>query len=117
MYRAVFALFVLAPAIAAAAPLRPEEVPDEIYLDRSGLPELVVNSGVAGAVFGSLVTQLVFKDDPNRAASGTLVFTGLGVALPILLTRGQPVHATQAALYDFGMRWGIVTGLLVPALW
>jgi hypothetical protein len=108
----------LALVAAAGGPLEPEDVPDDVYLDRSGMPELTVQSAFHGATIGTLVTQSIFGDsDPNRAAAGTLVGLGLGIGVPILALRKQPVHGAEAALWVAGMRWGLLTGVLLPGMW
>lgn len=98
-------------------PLEPHDVPSEVFLDRTGFPELMIQNSVLGAVGGFAFGQALFGADPLRVQATTIMGVGAGVLAPIFLLRNKPIHATQAQLYNFGERWGITTGILVPALW
>jgi len=95
--------------------MQPKEVDPNIYLDRSGLPELVVQSMGLGTQIGLSLTS--FFDDPARVASGAVLGAGLGFGLPLLLNHNKPVHVTQAGIYNFGARLGLINGTLIPMLW
>src|SRR5690348_16851159 len=85
---------VLGPSLARAdsSPVEPGQLPPEVYLDRTGLPELVIHNTLMGPLFGWSLTNAVFgPDDPVRSESGLELGLGAGIALPFLLTRGRPV--------------------------
>lgn len=99
-------------------PLEPRDVPNDVFLDRAGFPELVLQNSILGAVAGFTLGASITNDgNALRIQATTLLGVGAGVLGPILLLRRKPIHAAQAQLYNFGERWGITTGLLVPALW
>ncbi len=108
-------VLVVASATANAKPLEPREVPTDVYMDRAGLPELVLQSTVTGLTIGPLLTFALFDDD-IRQASGILLGPTLGVALPFLLNRDKPVHVAQASTYNFFQRSGLGNGLMISAL-
>ncbi len=98
-------------------PLEPDDLPPAVYLDRAGFSELVIQNSLLGGVVGFGVTQAVFgSKQPLRAFSGLPLGFGAGVLLPVLLTRGKPVHVAQAQLYNFGERWGLLMGALLPGV-
>ncbi len=111
-------LCLAAPAPAAAAPLEPDELPPEVYVDRSGFAELVIQNTVLGPLVGLTVTQALFgADERVRGFSGFYLGLGAGVVLPIVLTHDEPLPAAQATYLNFGERFGLLNGLLVPYLW
>ena len=103
-------------ATALAKPLEPREVPTEIFLDRSGMPELVAQSMGTGLILGGLVTTNAF-DDPVRQGSGFLLGPTLGASLPYLLNKNKPLHTSEALTYNFAQRFGLLNGFIVPFLW
>ena len=108
-------LLALVSATTQAKTLEPREVPPEIYMDRAGLPELVLQSTATGFVVGPLLTFAIF-DDNLRQSSGFLLGPTLGVALPFLLNKDKPVHVAQASTYNFFQRSGLFNGLLLTPL-
>ena len=99
-----------------AEPLQPREVPPEVFLDRAGMPEFVLQSGAIGSVIGPLLT-FSFFDDEIRQGSGLLLGPLLGFGLPFLLKHNKPIHVAEAGLYNFMQRLGLLNGLLIPQLW
>ncbi len=116
-------LVVLATLAAAGAapsgPLEPRDVPPEVFLDRSGFPELVIHNSLVGPIAGLAVTQALFPGDDQqlRAISGLPLGLAAGILVPIGVTWGKPVNSSAVALVNFGERWGLLNGLFVPALW
>ena len=108
-------LLAIVSTTANAKPLEPHEVPTEIYLDRAGLPELVLQSTVTGFIVGPLLTYSLFDDD-LRQSSGFLLGPALGIALPFLLNKGKPIHVAQASTYNFFQRTGLGNGLMLSSL-
>jgi hypothetical protein len=106
---------VVTSTTANAEPLEPYEVPTEVYMDRSGLPELVLGSTVSGFVVGPLLTFSLF-DDPVRKGSGLFLGPVLGIALPFLLNKDKPVHVAQASTYNFFQRSGLGNGVMLSAM-
>ena len=82
-------------ATALAKPLEPREVPPEIFLDRSGMPELVAQSMGTGFILGGLLTTSVF-DDSVRQGSGFVLGPIMGASLPYLLNRKKPLYTSEA---------------------
>jgi hypothetical protein len=101
----------------STGPLDPRDVPESVFVDRAGFPELVIHNTLTGPIAGLALTQALFPGQRVRAFSGLPIGLGLGVLLPIVLTGDEPVHASAAAFYNFGERWGLLTGPFVPALW
>jgi hypothetical protein len=110
-----YLLLAIVSTSANAKPLEPYEVPTEVYLDRAGLPELVLQSTMTGFIVGPMITYALF-DDELRQSSGFLLGPALGVALPFLLNKGQPVHAAQASTYNFFQRTGLGNGLMLAPI-
>ena len=109
---AVAALMMTPPG---AMPRQPDELPG-VYLDRAGFSELMIQNSVLGGFVGLSLTQAAFGNNV-RGASGLTLGIGAGVGLPLLLLRGRSISAAQAAYYNFGERWGLTNGLLLPLLW
>lgn len=98
-----------------ARPLLPHEVPNEIFLDRSGMPELVANSLVTATIVTPMLTTQLFSDS-IRQSSGFIIGPLLGASLPYLLNVDKPMHTGQAGTYNFFQRWGLANGLLISFL-
>jgi len=111
-----FVLAMLMSLPALAEPLQPREVPPEVFLDRAGMPEFVLQSGLIGLTIGPLLTSTLFKDDV-RQSSGLILGPLLGVGLPFLLKHNKPIHVAEAGLYNFMQRLGLLNGFLIPQLW
>lgn len=101
---------------AVAKPWQPREIPQSIYLDRSGMPELVAQSATTGLIIAPLLTTSVF-DDSVRQGSGFLLGPILGVALPYLLNKDKPLYTSEALTYNFAQRLGLLNGAIIPILW
>ena len=95
-----------------AQPLRPHEVPSDVYLDRSGMPELVANSFVTASVVSPLLTINIFNDEA-RQLSGFFIGPLLGLSLPYLLNVDKPMYSGQSGTYNFFQRFGLANGLLL----
>jgi hypothetical protein len=109
---------MLATTSALAAPLEPGELPGDVYLDRTGFPELMIQNSILGPFVGGAITESIFDDDePVRAASGFYLGLGAGIALPIIATHRAPIGAAQAAYINFAERWALINGLIMPGLW
>lgn len=98
-----------------AAPLQPHEVPNELFLDRSGFPELVIHTSIAGGLLGYAAGD-AFQLNDTVATAAFAAGVGIGVVVPLVLLHGESVHAPQAAFYNLGERWGAITGGLLPTL-
>jgi hypothetical protein len=113
-----FALALLVATSARGAPLEPHEVPEDVYRDRTGLPELVVHNTLMGPIIGYNLTLAIFgSEQPTRAVSGLPLGFAAGLLLPNMLLRGKRITAAEASYYNFGERWGLINGILVPLLW
>ncbi len=116
---AVAAAVVLFGGVPAAAqqdahpPLPPPD-PD-VYLDRSGFNELLINQAIFGLQIGSALTTALFEDQA-RQASGSLLGLGAGIALPIVLTRDRPVPSGDVVYINQLQRLGLINGILVASL-
>ncbi|MFH0901536.1 MAG: hypothetical protein V2A73_12990 [Pseudomonadota bacterium] len=111
-------LYFHVPRSARGEPLQPQDVPKEVYLDRSGLPELVLQNTLYGAYGGMFLMQtLAGEDDAARISAGMILGSIAGFTLPFVFFRGEPVHAAPAAFYNFAERLGISNGVLLPMLW
>ena len=99
---------------ALAKPLLPREVPRDVYLDRSGMPELVAQSTAVWALITPILTTNFFEDD-IRKSSGFILGPVLGASLPFLLNQDKPLYTTEALTYNFFQRVGVANGLIIPA--
>jgi len=123
------ALVTFAPARhALATPDGP--APPDGYLDRSGMSELVawqfVNGLFAGSTLAIAVTAgeldehcFPTEDDDCRSAEAraagiTLLGAASGIAVPLLVTRGQPVRTADALLINRATLIGAMHGYIVP---
>ncbi|MDP7038209.1 MAG: hypothetical protein QGI45_03565 [Myxococcota bacterium] len=100
-----------------AKPLRPHEVPPDIYLDRSGLVELMAWQVVYGPATGIMLMEFLAPDDNIRRTSGIILGFGLGAGLPFFLNKDKPVHQAEAMWYNLAEIWGYFNGALLPTLW
>jgi len=101
---------------AVAKPLQPRDVPPEVFLDRSGMVELVTQNALFGGFIGVALTNSLFEDEVRRG-SGAILGPLLGVGLPYLLKHRKPIHVAEAGLYNFAERLGVFNGFLIPQLW
>ncbi len=108
------AMLITLPAF--AAPLQPRDVPSEVFLDRSGMPELVLQNTLLGFYIGGSLTASL-TDDPVRQSSGFILGPLLGFGLPFLLKHKKPVHVAEAGFYNFAEMLGLFNGALIPQLW
>ena len=111
----IYLLLMSLSVVGHAKPLEPREVPTDIFVDRSGLPELVIQSTFTGLLIGPIITHSLFNDE-IRQNSGLLLGPALGITLPFLLNRGKPVHVAQASTYNFFQRSGFINGGLLAAI-
>ena len=93
--------------------MMPHEVPQDIYLDRSGMPELVVTSGLTWTIVAPFLTTTLFTDSV-RQGSGFLLGPILGFSLPLILNSGKPLHTNEALTYNFFQRLGLLYGSTLP---
>ena len=98
---------------ALAKPLLPREVPQDVYLDRSGMPELVIQSTATWTLITPILTTSFFKDD-IRKGSGFILGPVLGASLPLLLNDDKPLYTTEALTYNFFQRVGLANSLIFP---
>ena len=70
-----------------AKPLRPHEIPEDIYLDRSGFVELMAQQVVYGPTTGIMLMEFLAPGDDIRRTSGIILGLGLGAGLVL-----PPVH-------------------------
>jgi len=109
---AALALLSSTPAGAGgrvATPLPPAD--PAVYLDRSGVEELVIGQALLGVIAGSAAGWGAVGT-PDGMSSGAAVGLAAGVGLPLLLTRGRPVPAAHAQ-YVNTLEWiGMLNGLL-----
>jgi hypothetical protein len=100
-----------------AKPLRPYEIPKDIYLDRSGLVELMAQQIVYGPTTGVLLMEFLAPGDDIRRTSGIILGLGLGAGLPFFMNKGKHVHQAEAQFYNTAELWGYFNGALLPTLW
>ena len=110
----ILSLFVLP---IQAKPLRPHEVPTDIYLDRSGLVELIAQQTIYGPATGVMLMEFLAPGDDVRRSAGIIVGLGLGAGLPFFMNKDKPVHQAEAMWYNFSELWGYFNGALLPTLW
>ena len=100
-----------------AKPLRPHEIPEDIYLDRSGLVELMAQQVVYGPTTGIMLMEFLAPGDDIRRTSGIILGLGLGAGLPFFMNTGKHIHQAEAQFYNTAELWGYFNGALLPTLW
>ena len=108
-------LILITSSLSFAQPLQPHEVPKDIYLDRSGMPELVVTSGLTWSIVTPFLTTTLFTDNV-RKGSGFLLGPILGFSLPLILNSGKSLHTNEALTYNFFQQVGLLHGATLPLI-
>lgn len=127
----VFLLAIANPPGAQARDVQTSPDPD-VYLDRSGINELIFSNVIYGAALGWMTGRFIMgesanQSDPNdpydesqptyvRDFGGALFGAGSGVALSLLLTRNKPVLSGDVVFTNWAGRIGLANGVIIPFL-
>ena len=101
----------------------------EVYLDRSGLNEMIFFNVIYGATLGWMTGSFITGTEQNeynngteqneylpRGFGGALFGAGGGLALSLLLTRNKPVLSGDVVFTNWAGRIGLANGVIIPLL-
>ena len=116
----VFLLALANPPGTQARDVQTSPDPD-VYLDRSGLNELIFSNVIYGATLGWMTGSFITGTEQNeynlpRGFGGALFGAGGGVALSLLLTRNKPVLSGDVVFTNWAGRIGLANGVIIPLL-
>jgi len=126
----VFLLALANPPGTQARDVQTSPDPD-VYLDRSGLNELIFSNVIYGATLGWMTGRFIMGEAANqsdpygpdegqttymRDFGGALFGAGGGVALSLLLTRKKPVLSGDVVFTNWAGRIGLANGVIIPFL-
>lgn len=94
----------------------------KLYLDRSGLNEMIYQNIGYGYLLGVMTGLMIAGEDWSggdneaRVFGGALFGAGAGVGLSMLLTMNKPVLSGDVVFTNWAGKVGLVNGFIIPAL-
>lgn len=92
----------------------------KLYMDRSGLNEMIVQNisygYLIGVMTGAVISGDNTEDEAARVFGGALFGAAAGVGLPLLFTMNKPVLSGDVVFTTWAGRIGLQNGFIIPAL-
>lgn len=94
----------------------------KLYMDRSGLNEMIVQNIFYGYNIGLMTGTLIAgdewsnEDNAARVLGGALLGAAAGVGLPLIFTMNKPVLSGDVVFTTWAGRVGLQNGFIIPAL-